>query len=64
MKKTSAILSVLVLVGSLARVPAAEPGAKSEMKDMRLVEGGTFPMGDVFDEGVRFASPVHDTIGI
>ncbi len=28
--------------------------------NMVFVEGGTFQMGDVFDEGVQFATPVHE----
>ena len=28
--------------------------------DMLFIQGGTFQMGDVFDEGVRFATPVHE----
>ena len=31
----------------------------SKTKAMVFVEGGTFEVGDVFDEGVRFAAPVH-----
>ena len=32
----------------------------AETGDMVFIEGGTFPMGDVFDEGVRLATPVHE----
>jgi len=32
----------------------------TEMDDMVFVERGKFQMGDVFDEGVRFATPVHE----
>ena len=59
MNKTTVVCAVIVLAGILLRVKAAGPGAESEMKDMRFVEGGTFEMGDVFDEGVQFATPVH-----
>lgn len=31
----------------------------TEMGNMLFIEGGTFDMGDVFHEGVRFAEPVH-----
>lgn len=60
MNRTTVVLAVLALAGALGRVSAAEPGADSEMKDMRPIKGGMFPMGDVFDEGVRFATPVHE----
>jgi len=60
MKTTTAVtLAILVAAVGLSRVSAAEPGVESEMKDMRLIKGGTFQMGDVFGEGVRFATPVH-----
>ena len=36
-----------------------EKKRSAEMKDMLLIEGGTFRMGDVFDEGLPHASPVH-----
>jgi sulfatase modifying factor 1 len=32
---------------------------KAQTRNMLLIEGGMFQMGDVFDEGVRFATPVH-----
>jgi hypothetical protein len=62
LEATLAVLLVasLLLAGAFARVNAAERGAASEMKDMRLIEGGVFQMGDVFDEGVQFATPVHE----
>ena len=60
MNRTIVVCAALVFTGVLARVGAAEPGAESEMKDMRFVEGGTFEMGDVFNERVRLAKPVHE----
>ncbi len=60
MNRITLTLAVLVLAGGLARVKAAEPGAESETKDLRLIKGGTFQMGDVFGEGVRLATPVHE----
>ena len=60
MKRITVALAVLVLMGMLARVKAAEPCPDSAMRDMRLIDGGTFQMGDVFDEGIRFATPVHE----
>ncbi len=32
----------------------------AETAHMLFIQGGTFKMGDVFDEGVRFATPVHE----
>lgn len=51
-------LTILIAASLLGGQPAAATG--TGMRDMQLVEGGTFRMGDVFDEGVRFASPVHE----
>ena len=39
---------------------AAGDDRNAETGDMVLIEGGMFEMGDVFDEGVRFATPVHE----
>jgi sulfatase modifying factor 1 len=39
---------------------AAGDHRDAETGDMVFVEGGTFQMGDVFDEGVRAARPVHE----
>ena len=60
MSRTTVVCALLVLAGAGARGKTAEPATESEMADMRLVTGGTFEMGDVFDEGVRFATPVHE----
>jgi formylglycine-generating enzyme required for sulfatase activity len=50
----------LVLGASLTGVEAPDESVKSGTQDMAYIEGGTFQMGDVFDEGVRFATPVHE----
>jgi formylglycine-generating enzyme required for sulfatase activity len=60
MNGTTVICAMLALEGVLADVKVAEPSAESAMKDMRLIAGGTSEMGEVFDEGVRFATPVHE----
>ena len=60
MKTTILTLVMLILGASLTGVEAADESVKSEMEDMAYVEGGTFQMGDVFDGGVRFATPVHE----
>ena len=52
----------LVLVSVLINATlslAAGDDKKTEMGNMVLIEGGTFEMGDVLDDGVRWATPVH-----
>jgi len=56
----TALVTLLILIGEPTQVAKEGPEAQSEMVDMRLIEGGTFRMGDVFDEDVRFATPVHE----
>jgi formylglycine-generating enzyme required for sulfatase activity len=59
-------MKTLILLGALTAIAATvikEDGLKTrqtEMGDMQFVKGGTFQMGDVFDEGVQFAAPVHE----
>ena len=60
MKSTSLTLVMLILGAGLTGVEAADESVKPETEDMAYIEGGTFQMGDVFDEGVRFATPVHE----
>jgi formylglycine-generating enzyme required for sulfatase activity len=60
MNGRTVVYAVLVFAGALAWGRAAEPDELTEMKDMLLIAGGTFEMGDVFNEGVRFATPVHE----
>ena len=57
MKVTCLALAVALLLASPSFATGDE--RDSEMRDMLSIEGGTFEMGDVFDEGVRFAEPVH-----
>ncbi|UCC30100.1 MAG: SUMF1/EgtB/PvdO family nonheme iron enzyme [Phycisphaerales bacterium] len=57
MKVTCLGLTVALLLASPSF--ASGDDRDSEMRDMLFVEGGTFEMGDVFDEGVQFAEPVH-----
>ena len=59
MKMMSRTLAAMFLLTVLARGAAVDTVARSELEDMECIEGGTFMMGDVFDEGIRFASPVH-----
>lgn len=54
------LVALLIVTGGQAQVATGGAVAQSEMRDMQLIEGGTFQMGDVFDEGVRFATPVHE----
>lgn len=58
--KIAFLLAALAVIGGPVGVEDGEKERPSEMADMRLIEGGTFRMGDVFEEGVRFATPVHD----
>ena len=60
MNTVAATLAMLVGSAGLPWVEAAHQVVKSEMQDMQSIAGGTFRMGDVFDEGVQFATPVHD----
>ncbi len=60
MNRGTVVYAVLVFAAALARGRAVEPGAESEMRDMRFIEGGTFEMGDVFNERVQLAKPVHE----
>lgn len=53
------LILAIVLLG--AALPFTADGDRDAgTRDMVFVEGGTFLMGDVFDEGVRFATPVHE----
>ena len=60
MNRTTVVCAVLILAGTPVAGRATKPATESEMKDMRLVEGGTFEMGDVFNEHVQLATPVHE----
>ena len=52
-------IPAIALIGAALMSPAGgDPSDKP--CDMVLVEGGTFQMGDVFDEHVRWATPVHE----
>ena len=39
---------------------AAGSDRETEMEQMLFIKGGTFLMGDIFDEGVQYATPVHE----
>ena len=54
------LVALLIVTGGQAQVATGVAVAQSEMEDMQFIEGGTFQIGDVFDEGVRFATPVHE----
>ncbi len=54
------LLITLVMTWTATLVDVTCQTADSEMDDVQLVKGGTFQMGDVFGEGVRLATPVHD----
>jgi sulfatase modifying factor 1 len=60
MIRSHTALVLLLIVPGAAPALATEPAPDSAMKDMVLIRGGTFRMGDVLEEGVRFATPVHD----
>ncbi|MFH1418739.1 MAG: formylglycine-generating enzyme family protein [Planctomycetota bacterium] len=47
------------LLGTVVSTAVGGDG-KAQTGNMLLIEGGLFQMGDVFDEGVRFATPVHE----
>jgi formylglycine-generating enzyme required for sulfatase activity len=51
----AAFALVLLAAPALASEPATDP----VIENMVPVRGGTFQMGDVLEEGVRFATPVH-----
>ncbi|MFH1998023.1 MAG: SUMF1/EgtB/PvdO family nonheme iron enzyme [Planctomycetota bacterium] len=59
-------MKIIVLLAALATFVGStgqEEGKNeslSEMKDMLHIEGGSFQMGDVFEEGVMFAAPIHE----
>ena len=52
-----AFVAFVLMVPSLSAHAQSE---KPEMTDMQFIEGGTFRMGDVLDEGLPLATPVHD----
>lgn len=58
MKSTIVVLLCIAIVTAGGSGEDTD-GRHTEMDDMQLIKGGTFQMGDVFDEGVRFATPVH-----
>lgn len=60
MKTTTRTFVMLILGAGLTGVEAPDESGKSKTEDMAYVEGGTFQMGDVFGEQVRFATPVHE----
>jgi len=60
MKPRTATLMVVILASGILEITEAQDAAPSEMEDMVFIAGGTFMMGDVLHEGVRFASPVHE----
>jgi formylglycine-generating enzyme required for sulfatase activity len=52
------LVPVFIVVGL---IPAQSPSKTSPaMKDMILVHGGVFQMGDVFEEGAKNERPVHE----
>ena len=61
MNRRTIVYAVLVLAGAVAWCKPVEPGPESSgLKNMVRIAGGTFEMGDVFNERVRLAKPVHD----
>ncbi|UCD74824.1 MAG: formylglycine-generating enzyme family protein [Phycisphaerales bacterium] len=56
---TTTAAAAIALLGAIP-VQAAESVPSPANDGMVLVEGGTFQMGDLFDEGVQFATPVHE----
>ncbi|HUU98640.1 MAG TPA: formylglycine-generating enzyme family protein [Phycisphaerae bacterium] len=58
MSVTRLALAIALLGAGLSFAAGDDRDTKAEQ--MLFIEGGTFDMGDVFDEGVRFATPVHE----
>ena len=56
---TATIAVVIALLGATPVSPDKPPPAPVN-EALVLVKGGTFEMGDVLEEGVRFATPVHE----
>jgi len=56
------VARLALAIGLLGAVLAAGAGDAQDARTEHLlfVEGGTFQMGDVLDDGVRFATPVHE----
>ncbi|MCP3956886.1 MAG: formylglycine-generating enzyme family protein [bacterium] len=65
MLTTLAAISMVGQAGPVLAVPSdvhdplAEPRENLGSTDMAYIEGGRFEMGDVFDENVALATPVH-----
>ena len=53
-------LALAVALFAAPQLFAAGNDRGSEKKNLIFIEGGTFQMGDVFDEGIRHAQPVHE----
>jgi len=58
--KTAFLVLLVITVASPMGVLSDEKVKSSAMADMELVKGGAFKMGDIFEEGVRLATPVHE----
>ncbi len=54
------LISLLALAGCVVAIDAPEVEGALETNNMCHIDGGTFQMGDVFGEGIRFATPVHE----
>jgi formylglycine-generating enzyme required for sulfatase activity len=54
------VLAATIVPGMLAMGAVDNSILDTDTKNMQCIEGGVFSMGDVFDEGLRFATPVHE----
>ena len=60
MVSATATAVVLILAGGCGAGGEERGTAPDTAQQLQLVEGGTFEMGDVFEEGVPLATPVHE----
>jgi formylglycine-generating enzyme required for sulfatase activity len=60
--KIMLLMAVLALFSGSREQVDGDKDRLSEMKDMQLIKGRAFQMGDVFDEGVQLATPVQEVI--
>jgi formylglycine-generating enzyme required for sulfatase activity len=51
---------ILVAAAGQAAAAATDTVLRVGMKNMQLIEGGSFEMGDIMGDGIRLAIPVHE----
>ncbi|MHC4945626.1 MAG: formylglycine-generating enzyme family protein [Planctomycetota bacterium] len=57
---TSILIATMLAIAVPAGLDDDEKNGKTEMEDMQLIDGGTFQMGDVLDDGIQSATPIHE----